>query len=121
MLSGVLIMLPKFVYLLLPYFYIGVGLFCTFFFASPLIFFSSAVFILTGGLVLWMRHNNTVDPAEYINAGQTLKDKVSAHLQEKGFDSLSNERRFFPKRSFPLLDGDGAMIAFDRRLHGGKA
>ena len=114
-------MFPKFVYQLLPYFYISLGLLCMLVIESPMRFIPSVLLISAGGLVLWMRHNNTVDPAEYINAGQTLKDKVSAHLQEKGFDSLSNERRFFPKRSFPLLDGDGAMIAFDRRLHGGKA
>ena len=107
-------MIPKSIYQFLPYLYIAVGLICMLLVDSKLIFFSSALLIGAGALVLWMRHNNAVEPVVYI--------KSSSVSAEENFDVIADnnelpdhERRVDDERDFPLVNDDGVLIAFDRR------
>lgn len=111
-------MLPRPIYQLLPYFYICLGLLCMLIVESSLIFFSSTLLIMAGGLVLWMRHRNSVDPVEYINAGNAIRDEEFELWVDESVDLPDYERRLGDQREFPLLDDDGTMIAFDRRKDG---
>ena len=108
-------MLPKSIYKLLPYFYIGLGLFFMIKVESRLIFFSSSLLITAGVLVLWMRHKNKVDPVEYINDLEVLNNEDSEIILDASTNSLDHDRRFDNERSFPLIDDNDGMIAFDRR------
>ena len=108
-------MLPRPIYQLLPYFYICLGLLCMLIVESSLIFFSSTLLMMAGSLVLWMRHRNSVDPVEYINAGNAIKDEESELWLDDSVDLPDYERRIGDDREFPLLDDNGMMIPFDRR------
>ena len=79
---------------------------------SRLIFFSSALLIAAGGLVLWMRYHNAAEPVEYVKPddSELLLDAIN---DDDSFHD--HERRIDDDRGFPLLDDNGAMIAFDRR------
>ncbi len=108
-------MMPKSIYQLLPYFYISLGLLCPLFVESNLIFFSSALLIAVGSVVLWMRHTNMVDPVEYIKADNNLSDDESDLFLDDNANLPDHERRFGDERAFPLVDDNGVMIPFDRR------
>jgi hypothetical protein len=77
---------------------------------SRLILFSSVLLIAAGALVLWMRHNNTADPVEYINTDEDVEFLINEDTNLR-----DHERRIDDDRDFPLLDDNGAMVAFDRR------
>lgn len=106
-------MLHRSVYQLLPYVYITLGVLCLLVVDSQLIWFSSALLFAAGGLVLWMRHRNSVDPVEYISTNEACDDD----MQLSSEDIRDHERRFGDEREFPLIDDNGAMIAFDRRTN----
>jgi len=110
-------MLPKFVYQLLPYFYIGLGIFCMIIIESRLIFFSSALLIAAGVLVLWMRHKNAVSPVEYVDDLESLKNEDTEIILDESTNPPGYDRRFDSERSFPLIDHNDGMIAFDRRVN----
>jgi len=109
-------MLPKSIYKLLPYFYIGMGLFFMIKVESRLIFFSSSLLITAGCLVLWMRHRNTVDPVEYVNDLEALNNDDSEIILDESTIPPGYDRRFDNERSFPLVDNKEGLIAFDRRV-----
>ena len=108
-------MLPKSIYQLLPYIYISISLLCVLVVESSLIFFPSAVLIMAATLVFWMRYKNAVNPAKYIDLTKTAPERESDLLFDQSADIIDHERRLDDKRVFPLLDDNGAMIAFDRR------
>ena len=110
-------MLPRSIYQLLPYFYIGMGLFLVYVVESRLVFLSTALLIAAGALVLWMRRDKDVEPDEYLNTDKTKNDEDAELLSDKSFDYLNHERRSNRNRSFPLVDNRDGMIAFDRRIH----
>ena len=108
-------MLPRSIYRLLPYFYIGLGLIFMLLVESRLIFFPSILLMVAGVLVLWMRHRNAVDPVEYINAGKLIKDKEPELWLDESADLPDHERRIGDDRKFPLVDDNDVMIPFERR------
>ena len=107
-------MIPKSIYQLLPYFYITLGLLCPLFVESNLIFFSSALLIAVGSMVLWMRHTNMVDPVEYFKTDNILNDESEILLNDDA-NLPDHERRFGDEREFPLVDDSDVIIPFDRR------
>ena len=105
-------MLPDTIYRALPYIYIVVGVACAVFIASPLVYVASAVLVVAGLIVFWMRHawgakyrpilRKTHSPAGSASAGQ----KHEEH----------DRRRTSARREFPIINHNGEIIAFDRRL-----
>lgn len=110
-------MLPRFIYRLLPYFYIGLGLCCIIIFESRLVFISSALLIAAGCLVLWMRHKNAVNPVEYVDDLETLNNDDTEIILDASTMPPGYDRRFDNERSFPLIDDKEGLIAFDRRTN----
>ena len=114
-------MLPKLIYRLLPYFYIGLGLLCMLVVESSWIFLSSLSLIAAGGIVLWMRHNNAVNPVEYVDINEIPDEEDEAPVEveeiviEGNADPLDHERRIDDERNFPIIDDKGGIIAFNRR------
>ena len=108
-------MLPKSIYQLLPYIYICISLLCIWVVESSLIFFPSVVLIIAATLVLWMRHKNAANPIKYIDLTKTASEKEPDLLFDQSDDIVDHERRLDDERGFPLLDDNGAMVAFDRR------
>ena len=103
-------MLSRVVYGLLPYVYIIIGVLCALMIDSGLVYFSSALFIFTGIVVLWLRH---AGGAMYrpVNSGRhAAADPAQEH-------HVKTERRGMNVRhEFPLVNHKGEIIAFDRRL-----
>ena len=110
-------MLPKSVYRLLPYFYICLGISCMIIIESRLIFFSSTLLITAGVLVLWMRHRNAVEPVEYVDDLESLNNDESEIILDESTMPPGYDRRFDNERSFPLIDHNEGLIAFDRRVN----
>ena len=109
-------MLPKFIYRLLPYFYIGLGVYCLIVVESRLIFISSTFLILAGCLVLWMRHRNAIEPVEYVDNLEALNNDDSEIVLDESTIPPGYDRRFDDDRNFPLVDNKEGLIAFDRRV-----
>ena len=108
-------MLPKSIYQLLPYFYIGASLFCMSAVESQLIYFPSAVLMIAAALVFWMRRKSAENPAKFIDLPKTASEEKFNSWLDESIDMTDHERRLGDERDFPLLDDSGAMIAFDRR------
>ena len=106
-------MLPNALYKSLPYLYIAIGVFFGTVIESNIIFVSSALLMTAGFLVLWMRHH----PVEHSSTGYTHE---SPNLKSRDwsdvFQADQERRRLDTPRAFPLIDNDGNMIAFDRRV-----
>ena len=96
-------MFPAFLYELLPYIYLTVGAVGYAVFESSLILMASALIILAGFIVLWMR----IDYRRKSRNGGV----VNIH-----FDNRSNsDRRKNHFAVFPLVDGLGNLIEENRR------
>jgi len=108
-------MLPRLLYQLLPYLYIGMGLLCFLVVDSPLIFFSSALLIAAGLLVLWMRRRNS-DIQVKFKPEKVRKVRASVRVTQEKSSPPDYERRTGEERGFPLIDNNGGMIAFNRRV-----
>ena len=109
-------MLPKLIYQSLPYFYIGLGLVCLLIVESRLIFFSSALLIAVGGMVLWMRQRRSVVSVKYNRNRRGESEELDLFVNEEVV-LPDHERRIGDVRKFPLTDDDGVLVPFDRRSH----
>ena len=97
-------MLPRSLYELLPYIYLGVGAVGCALSDSELILIASMLVIFTGFVVLWMR----------IDYRRTAFDGASDNI--KLLKRSEMDRRQKNSAVFPLLDGSGSMIRADRRV-----
>jgi hypothetical protein len=110
-------MLPRLIYQLLPYFYIGLGLVCILIVESRLIFFSAALLIAAGGMVLWMRQRKPVDLVKSSKKSEALSEEELGLFINEEVDFPDHERRIGDERQFPLTDDNGVLVPFDRRNH----
>ena len=97
-------MLPTALYELLPYIYLGVGAVGCAISDSELILIASALIILAGFIVLWMRidYRHTAVAPEAINV----------HFEKREGD----DRRQRVSSVFPLVDRTGETVNADRRV-----
>jgi hypothetical protein len=106
-------MLPNTLYKSLPYLYIIAGVFFGIFIDSNIVFISSALLMVAGFLVLWMRHY----PLEHTFVESVPEvHKFKQRNWDDVFQAEQERRMLGMARTFPLIDDDGNMIAFDRRV-----
>ena len=97
-------MLPRSLYELLPYLYLGIGAIGCAIFDSELAIISSVLVILAGLIVLWMR----------IDYRRTVFEIVKSDL--RGVNRSSHDRRQVESTDFPLIDSSGDVVNANRRL-----
>ena len=97
-------MLPRSLYELLPYIYLGVGAIGCALSDSELILIGSMLVILAGLRILWLR----------IDYRRTVFDGVSDNI--KLVKRSGMDRRQQTSSVFPLLDSSGSEIRADRRV-----
>ena len=108
-------MLPKTLYKSLPYLYIFIGAFVGLNIESRFVLFSSALLMMAGFIVLWMRHSKHGEMGV-----EALYDKPMIRTRdwEEIFQADQERRRSSEVRAFPLLDNNGNVVPFDRRVNG---
>lgn len=106
-------MLPKTLYQALPYLYIVSGVFFGVVVESGFVLISSALLMVAGSLVLWMRHHS---PASSSTESEPEVQNLKARSWDDIFQAEQERRLLGIARAFPLVDNNGNMIAFDRRL-----
>ena len=106
-------MLPKTLYVSLPYLYISVAVFSGIVFGSEIVLLFSALLMLMGFLVLWMRHHSQ----DYFDAESVPEVHQLKHRNWNDIFQAEQERRMLGlAQTFPLIDGSGNLIPFDRRV-----
>lgn len=105
-------MLLRTLYKSLPYLLIVSGVYGGIVIGSDIVLICSAVLMLAGFILLWLRHY----PPERVNAGvrperQSLKTRNWADI----FQAEQERRMTGVIRTFPLIDNNGNLIQFDRR------
>ena len=97
-------MLPRLLYELLPYLYLGVGAIGCAIFDSELVIISSVLVILAGLIVLWMR----------IDYRRTVFEIVKNDLRV--VKRSSQDRRQVESTEFPIVDSSGVVVNANRRF-----
>lgn len=107
------IMLPYPLYRLLPYLYIAAGALLMLVIESDIIFLSILLLIGAGFMVLWMRYHPLTDTA----AGSAHETPGLKTRNWNDVFQADQERRLVGiTRTFPLIDNQGNLIPFDRRV-----
>ena len=110
-------MLPKTLYVSLPYLYIAIGVFCGVVLESDIVLLFSIILMLMGFLVLWMRHNSQgYSKAESVSITHQIKSRSWNDV----FQAEQERRLIGLIREFPLIDNSGNLIPFDRRVISGR-
>jgi hypothetical protein len=107
-------MLPNPLYQLLPYLYIVTGALLALVIESDIVLLSTLLLMVAGFLVLWMRHRPLAD-----SSSGTVHPPVREHTTRNWNDifQAEQERRLIGiTRTFPLIDNQGNLIPFDRRV-----
>ena len=106
-------MLPNPLYQSLPYLYIIAGILLALVIESDIVLAPTLLLMFTGSLVLWMRHRPLADSG----IGSTPEVRS---LKERSWNDVfqaEQERRLLGvARTFPLIDNQGNLIPFDRRV-----
>lgn len=111
-------MLPRKLYELLPYIYIGVAILCAAAIDSKLVLLPSALLVTAGTLTLYMRHQARRNAAvmQTLQSGAGVRAAAGALSAGFGNRRSGDDRRQFEAGTFPLADYDDRLIAFDRRV-----
>jgi len=109
-------MLPRSIYEALPYLYIAAGLLCRVFIDSDIVYIPSALLVLAGLIVIWMRRKATMK-FKFSKPGKRPRIKgVPLSVTDSGYQLRERVRRL-PEEDleFPITDDNGNMVAFNRR------
>ena len=106
-------MLPNPLYQSLPYLYIIAGVLLALVIESDIVLAPTLLLMFTGSLVLWMRHRPLADSSTgSVSEVQSLKSRNWNDI----FQAEQERRLLGTTRTFPLIDNQGNMISFDRRV-----
>ena len=110
-------MLPKTLIISLPYLTIFFGALSGVVFDSTIVQFFSALLMLAGFIGLWMHQHSQ----SYSGTQAVPKVRQSSTRSWNDIFQAEQERRMLgTARSFPLIDGEGKLIPFDRRANSGR-
>ena len=105
-------MLPRKLYELLPYLYIGTGVVCAILIDSTIVLISSMLLIVAGVFVLLMRRNFRKSINRDFQQYQAAYDPAFNDVERRsGFDRRQRERV-----EWSVLDDAGVEILADRRI-----
>jgi len=103
-------MLPRFIYEVLPYLYLSIGLTTGLIFHSSVIFIAASLLIATGISILYMRFSYR----RKLQQVSTTTNSLSARRHHY-VSRCSADRRRNQLLSFPLIDCYGYLVTYDRR------
>lgn len=107
-------MLPRSLYELLPYLYLGIGFSSSLVLESNIIFIAASLLIATGISIIYMRYTYRRKLHEMIPGGVAQQT-----VQRNYVSRRQNDRRQSLTSQFPLIDSSGNLVTGERR-HGDR-
>jgi len=106
-------MLPRSLYEILPYLYLATGIAAALLIRSRLVSIASALMIMAGVIILYLRISNRRKPEQQRLCSDSGQIRVHSHPNT---ERSVKDRRRSPATRFPLLDSTGNIIEVNRRI-----